>query len=62
MMKELLPHKKSKKARTHYITMSTVCKKFSECALSSDTRALGYPSFENMVQERRKTQIAKKNY
>lgn len=42
--------------------MSIVCKKVSECALSSDTRALGYPTFENVVQERRKTQIAKKNY
>ena len=40
---------------THFITVSIVCEKFSECALSSDTRALGYPTFECGLREKENT-------
>jgi len=45
----------SKKMCTHFITVSIVCEKFSECALSSDTRALGYPTFECGLREKENT-------
>ena len=35
--------------------MSIVCEKFSECDLSSDTRALVYPTFECGLREKENT-------